>query len=112
MKIWILRILLVVFFFISGSSKLTNSPEIVANFNSWGMDLWIMYLVGVLEIAFGLGLLLKKFASRSAFLLSTLMIGATIVHYNFNDNILPPLLLAILCFYVSVKTKQKPAPKE
>jgi len=106
---WLLRGLLVSFFIFDGLGKLSVEAIIVQELIAWGFTGWIIYLVGVLQVILGLGLLLKKYASRSAFWLSIMMVAAIIVSLNNNENILSPLLLVIICFYFSIKLK---VPKE
>ncbi|MEM1348979.1 MAG: DoxX family protein [Myxococcota bacterium] len=77
---WALTILLALAFLGAGGMKLSGAEEMVKNFATWGLPIWAMYAIGVLEVLAALTLLVPKAAPVGAFLLMSTMIGAAITH--------------------------------
>ncbi|MEM7414363.1 MAG: DoxX family protein [Gemmatimonadota bacterium] len=63
---------------IAGSAKFTgNGPEVWGEmFVGWGYPLWFAWVVGVVEIAFALLLLVPRLAAWAASVLGIVMLGA------------------------------------
>jgi putative oxidoreductase len=57
--------------------KLTGSPEMVELFATAGAGQWLRYLVGTLEVAGAVGLLVPRLSGLAALGLAGLMVGAT-----------------------------------
>lgn len=95
---WVFQILLGAFTIVgSGAPKLFGVEAAAEGFDLIGWGDWFMYLVGVLEIAGGLGLLIPRVAGLAAIGLSLLMIGAAIFNVAILDYpILTPLILLAL----------------
>ena len=83
-------------FSLTGILKLTSSTQEIAQFVKWGYPLWFMYLTGVLNIIFAIGLCVKKVSHISAFalmaLLSTAIMSNFVVYQSLVAS-LPALLL-------------------
>ena len=60
-----------------GLVKLTGSPEMVDLFAAVGAGQWLRYLVGALEVAGAVGLLVPRLSGLAALGLAGLMAGAT-----------------------------------
>ncbi len=80
MKISILSWVLALIFLLSGGAKLAGLAFEIAAFERWGYPLWFMYLTGALEVAGGLGLLLKRLSALAGVCLALLMVGAVVTH--------------------------------
>lgn len=77
--LWTLQVLLALMFVVgSGAPKLFGDAYAVQIFTDLGVGQWLRYVVGVLEVAGGLGLLVPRLAGLAASCLVALMVGATI----------------------------------
>jgi putative oxidoreductase len=75
--LWIGQALLAAFFILASAlPKLAGTPDMVDLFNDIGIGQWFRYVVGVLELAGGIGLLISRLAGLASLGLAGLMIGA------------------------------------
>jgi uncharacterized membrane protein YphA (DoxX/SURF4 family) len=75
--LWILQAVLAFQFAGGGLLKLTGSPEMVELFAAVGVGQWLRYMVGTLEVAGAVGLLVPRLSGLAALGLAGLMVGAT-----------------------------------
>jgi uncharacterized membrane protein YphA (DoxX/SURF4 family) len=76
--LWTLQVLLAVVFVVgSGAPKLFGEAYAVQIFEDLGTGPWLRVVVGLLEIAGGIGLLVPRLAGLAASCLVALMVGAT-----------------------------------
>ena len=75
-----LQILLAIQFAFAGSLKLIGDPTMVEMFATIGVGQWFRYVVGALEIAGTIGVLIPRFSGLAALGLVCLMVGATITN--------------------------------
>ncbi len=75
-----LQILLGVAMVGAGAAKLAGEPAMVQLFEDIGSGQWMRYLVGVLEVAGGIGLLIPRVRVWAALGLLLLMIAATVTN--------------------------------
>ncbi|MEK6154415.1 DoxX family membrane protein [Flavobacteriaceae bacterium 3-367] len=100
----ILRIILGLFLLLFGSNKFLDFmppfelPEAaMAYFGALASAKVIPYLVGIVEIAAGLSLLLNKYASLMMLILMSVSINAVLFHATLDPgNIVPALVLLLL----------------
>jgi putative oxidoreductase len=78
--LWALQIALAVSFVGAGLAKVAGDPQMVDTFTKVGVGQWLRYLVGALELAGAVGLLIPRLAGLAAVGLAALMIGATITN--------------------------------
>lgn len=90
------RIVISLFFLLSGLSKLLGLDFEVAAFERWGYAPGFMYAVGVLEVAGGTGLWVRHLSAFVSLCLSGMMLGAMGTHVMFGEWIM--LLVASLVF--------------
>ena len=76
----IIRWILVVIFAVEGLTKLVGFKFQVDFFSSSGYSLWFMYVIGILELAGAIGLLLPKFRKYANVGLFGILIGAFYTH--------------------------------
>lgn len=76
--LWVLQILGAAFFFLVGLSKVTSAPAMVTVFENIGAGQWFRYLVGSLEIAGAIGLLIPVLAGLAGLAFAGLLVGAII----------------------------------
>jgi len=94
--IWALTAALAVFFILAGGLKLQGGPKQVTNFAHWGYSLWFLYLIGAVETAGGIALLVPRLAAFAVLLLGGTMIGASLTHLVHNEMKAVPVPLVIL----------------
>lgn len=75
--LWLLQLLLAFQFAGGGWLKLSGAPVMVELFDAIGAGQWLRLLVGGLEVAGALGLLVPRLCGLAALGLSALMLGAT-----------------------------------
>jgi putative oxidoreductase len=97
---WILRIFTSAIFIFFGARRLFSTPGEGGSIGQLGFGDWFRYLIGVLEVLGGIGLLLPLFAGLAAVCLAALMVGAMSVELFVVDggNAAGPFL----CFALSV----------
>ncbi|MBX3295791.1 MAG: DoxX family protein [Acidobacteria bacterium] len=93
---WILQILLAVLFIMMGAQKLMGEAEVAANFVRWGMPSFMLPLIGALEVAGGLGLLIPRLAGLAAAGLIPVMIGALFTHLSHGEMDMAPVPFVVL----------------
>jgi putative oxidoreductase len=96
--LWLLQILMAAAFVLIGVVKFVD-PSWARNFARWGYPDGFYMVIGALEAAGGLALLVPRLTSYSAAMLSVIMIGASLTHWLHGEmaRITPPLMyLAIL----------------
>lgn len=103
--LWGLSILLALLFLSSGASKLLNATAASGlaysqQFVAWGYPSWARFIVGTLEVAGALGLLVPRGPIRflAASGLTMLMLGAVATHLHSDEYAyaLVPLVLGAL----------------
>ena len=77
---WVLQVLLGLLFLVASLGKLGGGPEVVEMFRNWGFPDKFYLLIGVLELAGGIGLLIPRTAGYAAAGLFAVMIGAAGTH--------------------------------
>ncbi|MES9522148.1 DoxX family protein [Streptomyces capoamus] len=93
-----LQVLLALFYGIASAlPKLIAHPTAVESFDRIGWGSGAMYIIGVLELAGGMALLIPLLQSVAAIALSALMVGAFIVQLTAFDgqNAATPLILMV-----------------
>ncbi|MGW3242909.1 DoxX family protein [Streptomyces sp. NPDC001070] len=97
--VWTLQILLALFFAIaSATPKLIAHSSAVESFDTIGYGNWFMYLIGALELAGAIGLLVPRLAGIAAVAFIGLMAGAftfQIVYFD-GENAATPVVIAAL----------------
>lgn len=94
---WVLVVLLALGFLLAGVGKLTGAQT--AMFQGWGYAPWFAILIGVLEMAGAIGLLIPKMTRLAIYGLSGLMLGACYTHLANAEAaqlIRPLLFMAVL----------------
>ena len=102
MLTWIGRALLALVFVSAGLSKLFGDPVMVAMFDQIGAGQWLRHLVGALEVAGAVGVLVPRLSALAATGLVLLMVGATVTNLAVLDA--PPwspLVLVVVAALVA-----------
>jgi uncharacterized membrane protein YphA (DoxX/SURF4 family) len=95
---WVVQVLLAVAFAGGGALKLSGDPVMVDLFADIGAGSWLRYLVGALELAGAVGLLIAPLCGLAATGLAALMVGAIITNVTVIDEspVLPAGYLVVL----------------
>ncbi|MET9854243.1 DoxX family protein [Streptomyces sp. NPDC006450] len=94
--VWVCQALLVLVFLAAGSAKLLGAEAMVEAFDIIGAGQWLRYVVGVLEVAGVLGLLVPRLAGLAALGLAGLMSGAVITNLVIDEFSLLAVVLLLL----------------
>jgi putative oxidoreductase len=78
--LWTLSGLVALTFIGAGGAKLAGAAVMVDLFAKVGLGQWFRYVIGLLEVAAGIGLLMPRSAFYSAVLLALVMAGAFTAH--------------------------------
>ena len=94
---WTLQVLLALLFAAAASGKLTSNPQVIEMFEGWGFPTSFMLLIGVLELAGAIGLLVPRTAGLAALGLIGLMIGGAATHLTHGEGlqVLRPILFLV-----------------
>jgi uncharacterized membrane protein len=93
--LWILRLFLTSQFAAAGTMKLAGNEQMVSMFSEIGVGQWLRYVIGALEIAGALGVLVPRLSGLAALGLTALMAGAVITNV-FVIDVSAAVLLAML----------------
>ncbi|MGW7599769.1 DoxX family protein [Streptomyces antimycoticus] len=102
--LWATQITLALFFAVaSGFPKLAGIAAAAESFDRIGYGDWFMYLVGGLEVAGAIGLLVPRLAGLAALALTGLMAGAEIFLWAYLDTTYwyTPLILAAILGWIA-----------
>jgi uncharacterized membrane protein YphA (DoxX/SURF4 family) len=102
---WLLAVtaLVALTFAVTGSSKLADVAPSPENFARWGYSMTFMHVIGAVEIAGAVGLLLPRLSPFAALGLIATMIGAArtgIVYGEPFHIVVPVVLIALLALIV------------
>jgi uncharacterized membrane protein YphA (DoxX/SURF4 family) len=99
--LWVAQVMLAFFFLMAALPKLGSDPAMVEQFGSIGAGQWFRYLVGSLELAGAIGLLIPRLCGLAACGLVGVMVGATITNVVVL-GISPAIPLAFLVLAASI----------
>jgi putative oxidoreductase len=101
---WALSALLAFAFLSSGVMKLMGHPMEEHAFQSFGYPLWFMYVIGLLEIAGAILVLVPRVAYVGAGLLACVMVGAVFSHLTHGQAAMTPVPLVLLLIALAAGT--------
>ncbi|MFG1910625.1 DoxX family protein [Kribbella sp. NPDC048928] len=78
--LWVVQVLLASQFVMAALPKLSGDPVMVDLFNEVGVGQWLRYVVGVLELAGAIGLLIPRLCGLAALGLTLLLVGASLTN--------------------------------
>jgi uncharacterized membrane protein YphA (DoxX/SURF4 family) len=100
--LWVLQVVLALQFAGGGLAKLAGSPELVDLFTSIGAGQWLRYVVGALEVAGAVGLLVPRLSGLAALGLAALMVGATVTNlFVIGERPWLPVGLLLVCAVIA-----------
>ena len=99
---WLGRVVLALVFLGAGASKLVGEPAMVTMFDDIGAGQWLRLVVGALEVAGAVGVLVPRLSALAAAGLALLMVGATATNLTvLGASPWLPLLLLVLAGLVA-----------
>jgi uncharacterized membrane protein YphA (DoxX/SURF4 family) len=95
--VWVLQALLALEFVMAGLAKVFGDPAMVEMFATIGIGQWFRYVVGMLELAGAVGVLIPRLSGLAALGLVGLMAGATLTNVLVlgTSPLLPIVLLVV-----------------
>lgn len=95
--LWVLQVFLALQFVMAGFAKVFGDPAMVEMFTTIGIGQWFRYVVGTMEVAGAVGVLIPRFSGLAALGLVCLMAGAVLTNvFVLGANpLLPIVLLAV-----------------
>ena len=106
---WVLLGILGLLFLVAGAGKLAGSADLM--FEEWGYAAWFAMVIGALEVAGGIGLLIPRLAKPAIGGLGIIMLGAAYTHLVSGEapQVIRPLVFFILlgvAFWLRMETRQ------
>ena len=97
---WVLVVLFAAAFIMSSLGKLTGTAT--GMFANWGYPAWFATLIGILELAGAVGLLIPKTTRFAVFGLTVIMLGAAFTHLSNNEGVqvVRPLIFMVALWVV------------
>ena len=94
----VLTVLLTLAFLGSGITKLAGMEQARVGFESWGYPIFLMYLIGICEVAGAAGMWLRRFSYAAKICFILLMLGAVSTHLIFDTfmDAIPAIVLLVL----------------
>jgi uncharacterized membrane protein YphA (DoxX/SURF4 family) len=100
--LWVLQLLVAFLFAGGGWLKLSGAPVMVDMFATIGVGQWFRIVVGTLEIAGAIGLVIPPIAGLAALGLSGLMVGAIATNlFILNADPWSPIGLLLMCALIA-----------
>ncbi|MFI5696307.1 DoxX family protein [Kribbella sp. NPDC051586] len=78
--LWVVQVVLAAMFVMAALPKLSGDPVMVDMFGAVGAGQWLRYVVGVLELAGAIGLLVPRLCGLAAGGLALLLVGASLTN--------------------------------
>jgi uncharacterized membrane protein YphA (DoxX/SURF4 family) len=100
--LWVLRVVLAVAFVSAGAQKLAGTHYMVTMFDKIDAGQWLRYVVGLLEVAGAIALLVPALCGLSAVCLTLLMVGATITNVVISYNVAVPVVFGVIAVIVAI----------
>jgi len=106
---WILAGVLSLAFIGAGISKLLGVDTQIKNFQSWGYPVWLRFPIGLIEIAFAIGLLIPGFRKKTIYGIFIWTIVAVITHLQAGQAkmIGGPILFSVLAAPILFLSREK-----
>ena len=98
---WVLQLLLGLAIAGGGVLKLSGDPAMVEMFDDIGAGQWLRLVIGLLEVAGAVGLIVPRVRALAAFCLLVLLLGATVTNATVLDTSpLVSLVLAVVALAI------------
>lgn len=94
--LWVLQVVTAVGYALSALAKFTLNAQAVQVFVAMGTVSWMPYVIGVLEVAGAIGLLIPRLSGTAALAFVGLMAGALISHGIWGGDPTPAVMFLVL----------------
>lgn len=105
---WVLALL----FIVAGVPKVLGVAAVAEQFQQFGYPAGFRVLIGVLEIAGGVGLLTRRLKTVAVALLGAIMVGALATVVRAGMSVAPPAIVGSLLLVLAYLGERSPAPSE
>jgi putative oxidoreductase len=78
--LWVIQVFGAMLFFMAGFAKLTGHEQMIQTFAAIGVGQWFRYVMGLIEFASAIVLLIPALSGIGALLLVPMMIGVILTH--------------------------------
>ena len=99
---WVLCVLIAIAFLSASFFKFTTNPMEVQAFNLFGLPIWFMYVIAVVEVVSAVGVLIPRYASIAAALAACNMLGALTMHLTHGQTAAATVPFVLLIASVAV----------
>jgi putative oxidoreductase len=99
---WVLCILIAIAFLLAAFFKFIAAPMEVQAFNLFGLPIWFMYVIAVVELVSAVGLLIPRYASLAAALAACNMLGALTMHLTHGQTAAASVPFVLLIASIAV----------
>ena len=107
---WIVQAVVGLQFISGGALKLAGSAVMVDLFADIGAGQWLRYVVGALEVAGGVGLLVRPLCGLAAAGLAVVMVGAVVTNVAvINENPTLPAVYLVLLTLIAYRRRDRSA---
>jgi uncharacterized membrane protein YphA (DoxX/SURF4 family) len=107
---WIVQVVIGVQFVFGGGLKLSGTPVMVDLFTDIGAGQWLRFVVGTLEVAGGLGLLIRPLCGLAAAGLALVMVGAAVTNVAvISENPTLPVVYLVLLTLIAYRRRERTA---
>jgi len=106
---WFLAGILAFAFIGAGITKLLGVDTQIKNFESWGYPLWLRFPIGLIEIAFAIGLLIPGFRKMTIYGIFIWTIVAVITHLQAGqaNMIAGPIFFSVFAAAILFLSREK-----
>ena len=99
--LWVLQGVLALVFALSAAMKFTAAPQAMQVFEAMGTASWLPYVIGPLEVAGAIALLIPRLSGLAATAFVALMIGAVLTHLIWGGSVVLEITLLLLSAVVA-----------
>jgi putative oxidoreductase len=106
---WILAGILAFAFIGAGITKLLGVDMQIKNFESWGYPLWLRFPIGLIEIAFAIGLVIPGFRKITIYGIFIWTVAAVITHLQAGqaNMIAGPIFFSVFAAAILFLSREK-----
>ena len=100
--VWVLSLVLALVFVSLGLGKLAGIEAQLARYDAWGLPIWGLKILGIVELTGGVLLLIPRWALIGAFALSLEMAASAMMHYSLNEDHLVMRALVLIFILLGI----------
>ena len=107
--IWILAVILALAFIGAGITKLFGADMQIKNFEGWGYPLWLRFPIGLIEMAFAIGLVIPGYRKITIYGIFIWTVVAVITHLQAGqaNMIAGPIFFSVFAAAILFLSREK-----